>query len=150
MSGLLHVVGLIAVLGLATACEPVDDQPGMWLSGEQAQALPTDWSFTDDRTEIAVEVATPYLIRHSVTIWCAQVAGTLYIGASAPDSKNWPGWVADDPNVRLKIGDDIYAVRLDQISDETEIAAVEQAYMHKYELESVGGGAYVRYWRVGA
>ena len=150
MSGLLRAVAWIAILGFASACEPRDAQPGLWLSGEQAGALPTDWAFTDEHTEIAVEVATPYLLSHSVTIWCAQVGGTLYIGASVPDDKNWPGWVADDPNVRLKIGDDIYVVRLDQISDETEIAAVQQAYMQKYDVESVGGGAPVRYWRVGA
>lgn len=150
MFGLLRVVAWIAVISLASACEPRDDQPGLWLSGQEASTLPTDWAFTDDTREIAVEVATPYLIRHSVTIWCAQVEGTLYIGASAPDTKNWPGWVEDDPNVRLKIGNDVYAVRLDRLSDEAEIASVQQAYMQKYELESVGGGAPVRYWRVGA
>jgi len=113
-------------------------------------ALPDDWTFTDDHREIAVEVSTPYLISHSVTIWCAQVGGTLYIAAAAPDTKNWPGWVEDDPAVRLKIGDGVYGVRLDQLADDAEIAAVQTAYQRKYELETIGGGAPVRYWRVGA
>jgi hypothetical protein len=122
----------------------------LWLSGEEVSALPDDWTFTDDHREIAVEVSTPYLISHSVTIWCAQVGGTLYIAAAAPDTKNWPGWVEDDPAVRLKIGDAVYGVRLDQLADDAEIAAVQTAYQHKYELETIGGGAPVRYWRVGA
>jgi hypothetical protein len=140
----------LLVVGLLGGCEPEDTQPGLWLSGEEADALPTDWAFTDEHREIAVEVATPYLIRHSVTIWCAQVDGTLYIAASAPDTKNWPGWVADEPNVRLKIGDDVFAVALDQLSDAAEIASVAQAYQQKYDLDLIGGGGVVRYWRVGA
>jgi hypothetical protein len=154
MVGLLRavawVVAWVALVGVLAACEPRDDQPGLWLSGEEAAALPTDWTFTDDHREIAVEVATPYLIRHSVTIWCAQVGGTLYIAAAAPDTKNWPGWVEDDPNVRLKIGDAVYAVALDRLSAEDEIASVTQAYLQKYELDSIGGGGAVRYWRVGS
>ena len=150
MSGLLRGLAALVVVGLLGACEPEDAQPGLWLSGDEAGALPTDWAFTDEHREIAVEVATPYLIRHSVTIWCAQVEGTLYIAASAPDDKNWPGWVADDPNVRLKIGDDVFAVVLDQLSDEAEIASVAQAYQQKYDLDLIGGGGVVRYWRVGA
>jgi hypothetical protein len=149
MVGLLRIVFSLAVVVGLLACEPEDDQPGLWLSGEEISALPSDWTFTDGYREIAVEVATPYLIRHSVTIWCAQVDGTLYIGAGDPESKNWPGWVADDPNVRLKIGDQVYSARLDQLSDKAEIAAAESAYLQKYELESMGGEAGVRFWRIG-
>ena len=146
MLRLARVLGGITILVGLGACEPRDDQPGLWLGGE-AGTLPADWTFTDDHREIAVEVATPYLIRHSVTIWCAQVDGTLYIAAGAPETKNWPGWVADDPNVRLKIGDDVYAVVLDQLGDEAEIAPVQQAYVRKYELKTMPPA---RYWRVGA
>ena len=150
MSGLLRVIVGVAVVGFLLACEPRDDQPGLWLGGNDSGTLPSDWAFTDDHREISVEVRTPYLIRHSVTIWCAQVEGTLYVGASAPDTKNWPGWVNDDPNVRLKIGDEIYSVRLDPLVDQAVIASVQQAYVQKYQLESMPGEAGVRYWRVGA
>ena len=150
MYGLMRGAAWLAIFCLLSACEPQDDTPGLWLSGEEVSALPDDWTFTDDHREIAVEVSTPYLISHSVTIWCAQVGGTLYIGAAAPETKNWPGWVEDDPAVRLKIGDAVYGVRLDQLADDVEIAAVQAAYQQKYELETIGGGAPVRYWRVGA
>jgi len=150
MYGLARAAAWVAVFCLLSACEPQDDTPGLWLSGEEVSTLPDDWTFTDDHKEIAVEVSTPYLISHSVTIWCAQVGGTLYIAAAAPDSKNWPGWVEDDPAVRLKIGDAVYAARLDQLADVAEISAVQTAYQQKYQLETIGGGAPVRYWRVGA
>lgn len=148
MTGFLRVVAGLLSIVLLLACEPQDDRPGLWLSGSEVATLPEDWAFTDDYREIEVEVATPYLIRHSVTIWCAQVDGRLYVAAASPESKNWPGWVEDDPDVRLKIGAQIYPVRLDRISEAAEIASVAQAYQHKYELQTIGGGAPVRYWRV--
>ena len=88
---------LLAFLSLfLVGCEPSDTRPGLWLSGD-AEAFPQDWGFTDDFKQIALQVATPYGLPHSVTIWCVQVDGILYIAARAPESKRWPGWVEEDP-----------------------------------------------------
>ncbi len=143
---LLVAVGLL--LGLS-ACEPSDRTPGFWLSGEVSD-VPEDWSFTQDHKEIFVEVSTPYFISHSVTIWCAALDGTLYIGARDPDSKNWPSWVDSAPDIRLKIGDKLYDVRATPLDDEETITALRQVYAQKYELPP----AYLsepfstRYWRI--
>ncbi|NIP13784.1 MAG: DUF2255 family protein [Pseudomonadales bacterium] len=139
---------LTAVLILG-ACDPRDRRPGLWLTGEEAEVLPSDWSFSDEYGEVSLEVATPYLIPHSVTIWCAQVEGTLYVAAAAPEEKNWPDWVADDPDVRLKIADTVYAATLVQLADAAEIEAVRNAYAGKYDVANLGSGASLRYWRVG-
>lgn len=143
------VCWLLAIALLLGACDPQDRRPGLWLTGEVADVAPGDWAFSDEYAEIALEVATPYLIPHSVTIWCAQVDGTLYVAAAAPEEKNWPGWVSDDPDVRLKIGDTVYAATLAELEDETEIAAVRSAYSGKYEVANLGSGASLLYWRVG-
>jgi hypothetical protein len=140
---------LLAIALILGACDPQDRRPGLWLTGEVADVAPGDWSFSDEHGEIALEVATPYLIPHSVTIWCAQVDGTLYVAAAAPEEKNWPGWVADDPDVRLKIGDTVYDATLAELEDAAEIQAVRGAYAGKYEVANLGSGASLRYWRVG-
>lgn len=148
MTRLSRVLLLLSIVWLLGACDPQDRRPGLWLTGEAADAPPADWSFSDGYREIALEVSTPYLIPHSVTIWCAQVDGTLYVAAAAPEDKNWPGWVADDPDVRLKIGDTIYAATLTQTTDVDEIEAVRNAYAGKYDVANLGSGASLRYWRV--
>ena len=83
MKRLIAILLSCTALSLLAACNPSDDRPGLWLSGEAA-AAPADWAFTDAYDEISVEVVTPYFLAHSVTVWCAQVDGVLYIGAGAP------------------------------------------------------------------
>ncbi len=131
--GVNKIVGIIAILML-TGCEPENRTPGLWLSGT-LQPFPDDWGFVQDHREIAIEVATPYFIPHSVTIWCADFQGDLYVGAAVPDTKNWPGWVMDDPDVVLKVGDDIYQATLTRVSEPQHIDRVRSVYAAKYDLE---------------
>ena len=138
----------LAALVILSACNPSDTRPGVWLSGQTANETPSDWSFTDAYKEVALEVVTPYFIPHSVTIWCAQMDGVLYVGAGAPEEKNWPGWVDDDPTVRLLIGETIFSGTLADVTDAKEIERLRGAYEKKYDLESMVQG--VRYWRVAA
>jgi hypothetical protein len=130
---------------------PEDRRPGLRLRGEVVATPPSDWAFTDEHREIAVEVQTPYLLPHSVTIWCAQMDGELYLGARSPETKHWPGWVDRDPDVRLGIGPRVYEVRLAPLEDGNRIARLRQAYAAKYDLPRTpeGESPPVRYWRVG-
>ncbi len=134
---------------LLTGCGPQETRAGFLLGGVDAP-VPADWRFTDDNKEIAIQVHTPYLIPHAVTIWCAQVDGQLYVGASAPQTKRWPGWVDKNPDVRVRIGDNVYAVRLAPLDDPNVIAGVQAAFGAKYQLTRRDGEAApeVRYWHV--
>jgi len=140
----------ILLIAMSGCIDPKDQRPGLWLSGEVVESTPTDWGFTDARQEIAVEVATPYWIPHSVTIWCATVDGQLFVAARDPESKRWPGWVDEDPAVRLGIAGDIYETRLVPVNDAETLDRVRAAYRAKYELPESPpeGGPPVRYWRV--
>jgi hypothetical protein len=135
-------MGLLVLL-LAAGCSPHDTRAGILLGGVETP-VPADWHFTDDTKEITVQVHTPYLIPHAVTIWCAQVDGELYVGASNPTIKRWPGWVDDDPDVRLRIGDKAYAVRLVPLDDPNVLPAVQAAYAAKYQLGGRQGEAAAR------
>ena len=145
----LALAPLLLCVALASACQPSDRRPGLWLSGDPAP-LPTDWSFTDAQREIAIEVRTPWLLPHSVTIWCASVDGALFVGARDPDEKSWPGWVDRDPEVRLAIDGRLYDAKLVPIDDPDRIAALRRAYAAKYELPDPppAGAPPIRYWQV--
>jgi len=134
---------------LVVACQPSDRTPGQWLRGT-VTTWPDDWRFTDAHKEIYVEVKAPWRIPHSVTLWCVQVDGRLYIGARDPQSKKWPGWVDDDPSIRLKIGSALYEVAAEPLTDAQTLLVVQTAYASKYKLGAagLGAGADVRYWSV--
>ncbi|TFG95105.1 MAG: DUF2255 family protein [Myxococcales bacterium] len=139
----------LLLLALASACQPSEQRPGLWLSGEPAP-LPEDWSFTDAHSEIAIEVRTPYGLPHSVTIWCAFADGRLFVAARDPEEKRWPGWVARDPEVRLAIDGRLYDAKLLHLDDPDWIAPVRRAYAAKYQLEDPppAGAPPLRYWQV--
>ncbi|MEM7466988.1 MAG: hypothetical protein AAF387_08905 [Pseudomonadota bacterium] len=145
----VRLSGLV-ILCVLVACQPSDRRPGLWLSGETVASLPSSWAFTNEHREIYVQVKTPYFIPHSVTIWCAEVAGQLFIGARNPETKNWPGWVDKNPEVVLKIDDGLYAVAMQPVSNTEEIDQIKMAYATKYQLKTTAGSTPppMRYWHV--
>lgn len=146
--GVPGVGALLLVAVLLAGCEPQDRRPGLWLRGEP-EPLPSDVAFTDAHMEIAIQVGTPYGLPHSVTIWSARVEDRLYVGAANPEQKRWPDWADARPDVRLKIGDRLFEARLQRLEDADELAAVQQAYTRKYDLDPERGGPTLsRYWRV--
>jgi hypothetical protein len=151
---IVSIACVLSITGsLACSIDPSDERPGFGLSGEVAKQPVLDWSFASDAKEIFIETATPYFIPHSVTIWCVTVDNQLYVGAWEPDTKRWVANVARDPNVRLKIGDQIYAQKLEPITDAATIAKLDQEYARKYEYdeedeEDADEAASSAHWRV--
>jgi hypothetical protein len=142
-------MGLVIVIAISmTGCfGPEDRRPGMRLPGEVAET-PSDWSFTKDFPEIAIEVRTPYFLPHSVTIASGMRDGNLFVGALDPESKNWPGWVDDDPEVRLGIGDRVYEVRLVPITDAAIIAQIREGSSAKSNPSPPPSDVSIRFWQV--
>jgi len=147
MKKLVKVVGatiivLAAVLVLLSftgfepkGCPPTDRSlscrlPGLWIKGEPVTTPVTDWSFTDKVPEIKIQTQTPYLIPHSVTIWCAVYNGNLYV--TSYRGRMWVEDVIRDPHVRLKIADQVFDRTLSVVDDPIEKAAVLQAKGKKY------------------
>ncbi len=145
------LIGLAIAAAVVVGCvDPEGQRPGLRLSGESARQFPVDWSFTNEYREIALEVHTPYLLPHSITIWCGSVGGRLYVGARDPETKRWPGWVARNPDVRLRIGGRIYEAALVHLDESDQIDQLRGAYAVKYGLPNPApaGSPPVRYWRV--
>ncbi len=140
-------LGIAITIILAACFGPQDRRPGMRLPGEVA-ATPSDWSFTNDHPEIAIEVRTPYFLPHSVTIACGTLDGNLYVGARDPETKRWPGWVDDDPEVRLGIGDLVYEVKLVPITDAALIARIRRGTATKVDRSRLPNDLAIRFWQV--
>jgi hypothetical protein len=123
----------------AMACEPHDRRPGLWLSGEVVSAPVTDWSFSNAYPEVFVETQTGYGIPHSVTTTLVTAAGTLYVpslyyeGGEFPTERYWNRNIARDPEVRVKIGANIYPRRATLVTDPAERASVLAAFAAKYD-----------------
>jgi hypothetical protein len=104
--------------------------PGLWLKGELVTTPVTDWSFTNDIQAIKIQTQTPFLLPHSVSIWCAVSNGNLYV--TSYRGRMWVEDIIRDPQVRLKIGGRIYERNLALVTDPDEKAAVLQAKGKKY------------------
>ncbi|HLK48591.1 MAG TPA: hypothetical protein VKT49_10680 [Bryobacteraceae bacterium] len=116
-------------------CPPTDRSltcrmPGLWLKGEVVTTPVTDWSFTDQIPQIKIQTQTPYLVPHSVTIWCAVYNGNLYV--TSYRGRQWVEDIIREPRVRLKIENRVFDRTLSVVDDPVEKAAVLQAKGKKY------------------
>ncbi len=150
MGGLHSRIGsaylaLVVFVALTAGCQPTDERPGLWLSGEVEAGPVQDWSFSDAVEEIFVETRTWYGVRHSVTIWGAAQGGhfylpSLYYGEEEyPNARFWNRNVVRDPRVRVKIGDRLFEGTAELISDPSEWNRAADAFRNKYPDYDVYG-----------
>ena len=136
------VIVLVAALLLMSVtgfepkdCPPTDRSlsckvPGLWLKGEPVTTPVSDWSFTDQIPQIKIQTQTPFLLPHSVIIWCAVYNGNLYV--TSYRGRQWVENIVRDPHVRLKIADKVFDRTLSIVDDPAEKAAVLQSKGRKY------------------
>jgi hypothetical protein len=127
-----RVLASLCLLCLASCIDPADRRPGLRLSGEVVEEGRADWSFTNAHREIAIETRSPWLLPHSVTIFCAAKDGRFFLGARNPDGKRWVENVDRDPDVRLEIGGRVYEQRLVALEDPEDVATAQSAFAAKY------------------
>lgn len=127
-------LSLLALSG----CQPHGTAPGLWLRGELVTDRVTDWSFTNEHLEVYIQTGTRYLLPHSNTIWCVEQDGELYLGSYDGGTAREASWVRNirrNPEARLKIGDDLYEIRLEEIEDEGQTATLYDALLQKYQVD---------------
>ena len=124
----------VLMLTLLVGCgNPIMILPGGALSGTPT-AAPADWSSAADVKTIQVEFrpADPY----SHNIWGVGLGPDLYIATSAKGTR-WTPFVAEDPNVRVRVvGDALYELKAVPVSDAAERARVADAYSLKYDIKA--------------
>jgi len=145
------VLLLLSVTGFEPKdCPPTDRSlsckvPGLWIKGEPVTTPVADWSFTDKIPQIKIQTQTPFLLPHSVIIWCAVYNGNLYV--TSYRGRQWVENIIRDPHVRLKIADQVFDRTLSIVNDPAEKAAVLQAKGRKYpqwKVPSVSASAVFR------
>ena len=112
---------VLSIIGL----DPKQRRPGLWLKGDVVN-LPIDWAFTDKYPTIMVETHPWYLIPHAVTIYFVTYKGNLYLhadypaGLTFPSGKSWTASIARNPNVRIKIGNQVFDCKAVAVTDPAE------------------------------
>lgn len=139
MNALRRCTTALALVAVLLGCQPEDETPGLWLSGEVATEHVDDWGFTDHIDEIFVETRPWYGIPHSTTIWCVQLGAALYIGSYGDQQKTWEENVLADPGARLSIGGKLYEVSVLPLTEPGRLEAVDAAYTQKYDMAEVFG-----------
>ena len=136
--GLLGVSLFIVLVLRVVGVDPQDQRPGLWLAGDVADSPVSDWTFTDEYYEIYLQTNTPYLIPHSVTVYCATLEGNLYLlsayytGGTFPEMRSWNRNIVRDPRIRLRIGGQLFDQRVSYVSDELIRRPVYDALGEKY------------------
>jgi hypothetical protein len=114
---LLIAVITVAVIGLvmtfAVRC-PCDRMPGTLLFGPQVSAPVSDWSFANELRLCQIEVQG--VIPWSVNLNCmADAQGKLFLSCARCDGKYWSSRALSNPDARIRIGGDLYPVRLARV-----------------------------------
>ncbi len=137
---LLTILILTPLLLTSAGCEPKDRRPGTWLSGAVANGPVTDWSFVNEQMEVFVETRPWYGIPHSVTTVIASRNGKVFVPsiydapAEFPGNKYWNRIIADNPSVRVKIGDTLYEMEARPAANAAEFEEGLVALADKYDF----------------
>ena len=109
----------LAILLLAAACGPV---PGGALSGDVA-AAPDDWSKVLEDGRAFCEIESRPADPHSIQLECFLDAGELFVQSHRWALASWwpvESWAAiwiDQPNVRVRIGEQIFELDAVRVVD---------------------------------
>jgi hypothetical protein len=128
----------LLLLVFATSCGPFLLLPGGELEGTDVP-VPADWSLLADRSTVQIETRPedPY----SVNIWAVGMGSVVYIHAGANRSK-WVEHLETNPALRLRVDEDIYALRATRVETQEEFNTFSDAYEEKYSVrprnETVG------------
>ena len=112
------VVTLFYAAALAIPLDPDEQRPGTRLAGNLIDDKNPDWSFMTERQKIYIQANTWYFIPHSVTTISFVADNELYVPCGWCASKIWPKYVAADPHVTVKVGDNIYRRKATKITSE--------------------------------
>ena len=132
---LFVLAGLTAVAGIAhvTAC-PCGPVPGVWLFGERAEAPVEDWEFAYDASLCQIQVYT--WKPHAINLNCMSDEGELFVSCSNCEGKSWSGYVAENPEGNIKIGDRVYPINLSRMTAPAELDRVWSARLRKIKSDS--------------
>jgi len=134
----MNALRLCVLLALA-GCGPLGPLAGGSLRGTLHTKPVGDWEFVDAEQTCQLETnsADPY----SVNTWCIGLGERLYVptsmirGPKTPGERDWVKNVSADPQLRIRIGDEIYERTAVRVTDAGEYDAARAALETKYGLD---------------
>ena len=124
---------LACALVTAGCSEPFVTIPGGELSG-QVLDPPEDWGNVPETVQLETRPGDPY----SINIWSVGVGSKLYIATGA-EGTSWTEFIAQDPNVRVRMGTGLYRLQASLEDDPAARRQVALAYSVKYEVDPQDG-----------
>lgn len=129
------VVKALCAFGVVSmaACEPMGPLPGGELAGRLSPP-PRLWTDADAAEVVQLEVrpSDPY----SVNVWGVGIDDDYYVAAGEGGEASWTEFIVADPNVRLRIGSDLYELVAARVVDPDEKRRVFERYAAKYAEDS--------------
>ena len=106
--------------------DPYGGLPGKRIRGEEVTGPIDDWSLARQYRRVTVEVrpSNPY----SVYAGYFLMGKDLYISSA---HSRWAQLLRQDPDMRIRLGDEIYPVRATQVEDPLGLEEVHQSYTGK-------------------
>lgn len=129
---LLFSVLLLCFATLLAGCdEPFIVMSGGALTGEVTDP-PPDWSPLNEVEVVQLETRPedPY----SVNVWMIASGQNLYVATGKGETR-WTGYIADNPDVRVRVDGRIYELEAFRVVDETEKIAIGNEYVKKYGVD---------------
>jgi hypothetical protein len=129
---------IVALIVLSiTGLDPNQRRPGLGLKGDVV-SFPADWTFANKYQTILVETHPWYLVPHSVTIFFVTNQGNLYLHASYapggkwPEGKTWTAYLAQNPKVRVKLGNQVFDGKIALVTDPAVFNECHEAFRKRY------------------
>ena len=120
------VAVIVLVVGVALAA-PIGPMPGIRLGGSPATA-PTQWSSVDLPEEVLLSTSAGVL-PHVVILWVVESDDRLYL--IGDPAGTWVEGATRSPDVRLRIGDNVYDMRAARITSGRQ--DIFQMYIDRYK-----------------
>ncbi|MEM8766856.1 MAG: hypothetical protein AAGE43_05400 [Pseudomonadota bacterium] len=126
-------LALILLPGIVVAiAAPIGPLPGFRLGGSEA-AAPERWSTESLPDEVRLANYSG-LLPHVVIIWVVEHNDSLFVVGDSASS--WVQGTSASPDVDLRIGDAVYAMRADRLpTDHPVLVDVLQAYIDRYKAD---------------
>jgi len=129
---LLLSILLVSLSSLLAGCdEPFIVMSGGALTGEVEDA-PEDWTPLNEVAVVQLETRPedPY----SVNVWMIASGRDIYV-ATGKGETHWTRNIAENPDVRLRVGDKVYELEAYLVKDESEKIAIGNQYVKKYGVD---------------
>jgi hypothetical protein len=129
---------LACTLALSACSEPFGPSAGGALQGAKADT-PASWVIVDGVEHVQLETINKGKPR-SVLIWVGTADDRLYVatslisGSNNPADRTWVKNVMNNPNIRLRVQDEIYRLKAVRVVEPVRLEIARSALMLKYEV----------------